>query len=368
MRVGLIIYGDLATVSGGYLYDRKLVDRLRAEGDAVEIISLPWRDYGRHLADNLSAGLIRRLRDGRFDVLLQDELNHPSLVVPNRLARRVATYPIVCIVHHLRCREARPAWRNALYRAVERRYLASVDGFVCNSRTTRREVERLVGGGRPTLVAEPAGDRLRPTIAPEQIAARAHSPGPLEFVFVGNIIPRKGLHILLAALAALGRDDWRLSVVGSLRVDRRYAAAIGNQIARAGLSAQVRLLGALDDRALASTLERSHVLAVPSLYEGFGIVYLEGMGFGLPAIATTAGGAPEIVTDGETGWLVAPDDPAALAAALRAALDDRARLAAMGQAARRRYEAHPAWSDTTGAIRSFLREMIAAWPPHGELD
>ncbi len=54
MKIGLVIYGSLDTLSGGYMYDRMLVDYLRAEGDTVEIISLPWRNYAAHLTDNLS--------------------------------------------------------------------------------------------------------------------------------------------------------------------------------------------------------------------------------------------------------------------------------------------------------------------------
>ena len=53
MRIGLVIYGALDTLSGGYLYDRKLVEYLRAQDDAVEIISLPWRNYAAHLTDNI---------------------------------------------------------------------------------------------------------------------------------------------------------------------------------------------------------------------------------------------------------------------------------------------------------------------------
>ena len=52
MKIGFVIYGSLNTVSGGYLYDRKLVEYLHAQGDTVEIISLPWRNYGAHLMDN----------------------------------------------------------------------------------------------------------------------------------------------------------------------------------------------------------------------------------------------------------------------------------------------------------------------------
>ena len=179
MRIGLVIYGSLDTVSGGYLYDRMLVAHLAAAGDTVEVVSLPWRDYGRHLADNFSRAFYRRLRDGAWDVLLQDELNHPSLFLVNRwLASRGSPrpYPIVSIVHHLRSSEARPAWQNRFYRAVERRYLASVDGFIFNSDTTRAVVMQLVGAGRPGVVARPGRDHRPVSVTPAAVAARATAP------------------------------------------------------------------------------------------------------------------------------------------------------------------------------------------------
>ena len=79
MRIGLVIYSSLETLSGGYLYDRQLVSALRSAGDEVEIISLPWSDYNRHILHNLRPSLMQQLQYGRFDILLQDELNHPSL-------------------------------------------------------------------------------------------------------------------------------------------------------------------------------------------------------------------------------------------------------------------------------------------------
>src|SRR5215475_10244533 len=122
-----------------------LVEHLRRQGDEVEIISLPWRSYGRHLGDNLSLDLCRRLRRAPFDALLQDELNHPSLFWLNQRLRRYSRYPIVTIIHLLRCSEPRPVWQNRLYRWVERRYLAGLDGRVFNSHTTQAAVEQLVG-------------------------------------------------------------------------------------------------------------------------------------------------------------------------------------------------------------------------------
>ena len=61
MHLGLVVYGSLETVSGGYLYDRKLVEHLESCGDEVEVISVPWRPYGRALLDNLSPALFERL-------------------------------------------------------------------------------------------------------------------------------------------------------------------------------------------------------------------------------------------------------------------------------------------------------------------
>jgi len=141
-----LIYGTLETISGGYLYDRKLVEYLRRQGDDVSIISLPWRNYIRHLGDNLSLSLLHRLEQLPLDVLFQDELNHPLFFLLNRLLRARVGYPIVSIVHHLRSNEAPHAWQNRFYRWVERRYLLTVDGFVFNSRTTRHAVESLRGG------------------------------------------------------------------------------------------------------------------------------------------------------------------------------------------------------------------------------
>ena len=354
MRIGLVIYGSLDTVSGGYLYDRKLVEHLRRAGHSVEIISLPWRNYPRHLLDNFSDDWFQRLRRARVDVLLQDELNHPSLFRVNRRLRHRA----VSIVHHLRTSESHPAWLRIFYRAVERQYLASVNGFIFNSETTRAAVEKLLNHAAPNcVVALPAGNRFNPDIDAEQIRARAKSPGALRIVFVGNLIPRKGLHILLDALAQLTSGTWQLAVIGNPNVDRQYTARIRNQIAAQHLT-KVRLVGAVQDTALANLLAQSHVLVVPSDYEGYGIVYLEGMSFGLPGIATTAGAASEIITHDENGFLIAPNKSAKLAVCLAALQRDRDRLARMSLSARERFLRQPSWEESMARVNQYLVELI----------
>ncbi len=358
MRVGLIIYGSLDAVSGGYLYDRMLVAHLRSRGDQVEILSLPWRDYGRHLSDNLSWSWLRQLCQTPMDVLLQDELNHPSLVWLNRRLRDQIHAPLIGIVHHLRSSEVRQAWQNRLYRWVERHYLTTLDGFVCNSYTTQAAVERLIGAKQAVVVAPPGRDQFSPTLTVDQITARARQAGPLRVLFVGNLIPRKELHTLLAGLATLPQASWQLDVVGSLTANPAYVQAIRQQISRLGLAQQVTLLGALDDAELAAWFVRSHLLAVPSSYEGFGIVYVEGMGFGLPAMASTAGAAGELITHGQNGFLVPPGDAAAVARHVSALCQDRQRLLQMSLAAYKGYATHPTWAETAEAIREFLYTVI----------
>jgi glycosyltransferase involved in cell wall biosynthesis len=358
VRVGLVIYGSLDIVTGGFLYDRMLVNHLQSRGDEVEVFSLPWRHYVAHLSDNGSPGLYRSLVDARVDVMLQDELNHPSLFLTNRKLRGRVTYPIVSIVHHLRCCELRPVWQNSLYRMVERSYLSTVDGFVFNSSTTRAEVEALAGADQPSVIAYPAGDRVRPEKGAAEIRMRAAASGPLRVLFVGALIPRKQLHTLIAALALLPPRTVRLDVVGSLSTDPSYVSRIRNDIKRHRLEQDVTLLGTVTGPDLENWYAESQVLVVPSSYEGFGIVYLEAMGFGLPAVAGTAGAAHEIITHGLDGFLVEPGNVQELSQLMLRLSNDRELLARMGVAALKRYAEHPTWAESCAKIADFLDKMV----------
>ena len=331
MRLGLILYGNLTMQSGGFLYDRLLVEHLRRRGHEVQEISLPWRHYALGLADNLSPALLARLAAVPADLFLQDELAHPSLFFLNRQLRRRLSRPVVAIVHHLRCQEDRPSWQNRLYQAVERRYFHAVDGFIYNSRDTRQAVEKLLSVPKPFVVASPGGDRLGRTLNGLEIISRSQGTGPLRILFLGNLIPRKGLHLLVDALATQPRQNWELLVVGSPAFDPAYSRAIQRQVERLGLTAQVRFYGHRDGAPLAALFAGSHLLAVPSSLEGFGIVYLEAAACGKPSVAGLAGGTGNAVVDGVTGLRIDGADGAQVEAALTALLTDEARAAALGR-------------------------------------
>jgi glycosyltransferase involved in cell wall biosynthesis len=358
MRLALVIYGDLDLVSGGFLYDRRLVDYLRRRGDQVEIVSLPWRSYPLGLLDNFSPGLRRRLAGLQADMVLQDGLAHPSLFCLNRHLRKIRPGPLVALIHHLRSCEDAPYGQNYLYRRVERRYLDSVDGFIYPSRAMRREVEKLASGSRPGVVAHPGGDHLPRCAGPDDISRRAMRPGPLTIAAVANLIPRKGLHTLVEALARLPRGEaWRLRIAGSLTADPAYVRSLRRRIAELGSADRVTLLGTLTPEGVSDLLNRSQVLAVPARFEALGIVFLEAMRVGLPVIASTAGGAGEICTHGREGFLVPPGEVQALADCLKIFLIDRGCLLEMSLAAWERSGAHPTWDDSLARVRQFLVDM-----------
>lgn len=356
MRIGLIIYGSLDTLSGGYLYDRMLVRQLVGFGCQLQLLSLTYDGYAKNLTHNWDRSWQHRLANAQLDLLIQDELNHPSLLAANRRPR---PYPVVSLVHHLRSSELdHGPLLTTLYRQVERIYLNSVDAFLCNSQTTLRSVELLLHRPRPSFIAYPAADHLplsEPAIDLPALAARSRQEGPLRILFVGNLIRRKGLHTVLDALAQLPANSWQLSIVGRMDIDVDYTKKMRLRTQSLPSSA-VTFHGRLSDAQLAAQYRSHHLFVLPS-YEGFGIVYLEAMRFGLPVIAAATGAAHEIVTHGENGFLVAPGDAAALAEHIRHLHANREQLLAMSHAARRRYTQHPTWQQSMANAAAWLTSL-----------
>ncbi|WP_281194342.1 glycosyltransferase family 4 protein [Halorubrum sp. F4] len=353
LHVGIVVYGDLDVRSGGFLYDRRLADHLADHGWTVEVVSLPERSYRRSLLTNLVPGLVDRLE--RFDVVVEDAYCGPSLFLANR---RIGT-PVVALVHYLRSAVVGDGVGDRAVRAIERDYLRTADAYVFNSRPTRDAVAELCGVDetRPgwksssSVVAPPAGDRLgtAPALSGDRLTRN-----PFRVVAVGNVTPRKGIPTLIRGLSLLEEGiDWRLRVVGDTGVAPDHVASLRALADRLEIADRVAFAGRVDDDALREELRSAHVLAVPSRYEPFGIVYLEGMAFGLPAIASANGGASDFVGD-HNGALVSPGDAEAVADAIGPLARDRDHLRRLSEGARETFREHPTWEDTCDRVRRFL--------------
>ena len=149
-------------------------------------------------------------------------------------------------------------------------------------------------------------------------------------VCVGRLAPQKDHPTLLAALALLPPQVVLLVVGGDPFGDGE--ARLRAEAARLGLGGRARFLGIRHD--VPDLVAASDLFVLPSLWEGLGLVFLEAMAVGVPVVATRVSAIPEVVLDGRSGWLVPPGDPAALAAAVEAALADPAERRRRGEAGR----------------------------------
>ena len=130
-------------------------------------------------------------------------------------------------------------------------------------------------------------------------------------------------------------------------------------IARLGLADVVHCVSGISDEELARRYGEAEVAVVPSLYEGFSLPAIEAMSCGVAVVATTGGALPEVVgNDGETGLLVPPDDPGALAAAIGRLLDDPGLRARLGAAGRRRVVSRFTWQVTAAGTAECYRAML----------
>jgi glycosyltransferase involved in cell wall biosynthesis len=236
-----------------------------------------------------------------------------------------------------------------------------VSHFVCNSRFTRGEL--LDCGISPVKVSLIAN--VRPSRAETQQDVTRDSR---KVIFVGQVIPPKGLHVLLDAVSLLAERgvDVSLDVIGRMDgwlspVYGDYWVRLRERVATPDLVGRVRLLGWRDD--VDALLRAAAIHCCPSMpeqRESFGIVVLEAKAAGLPSVVFPSGGLSETVTHGVDGWLCPEPTAAALAEGLQYFLQDTERLARAGLEARRstvRYgrDVFDAawWSLLSGA----------AWPP-----
>lgn len=156
------------------------------------------------------------------------------------------------------------------------------------------------------------------------------------FLFVGRLRIRKGVEILLEAMARLKRQDVgaRLLIVG----DGEHLEALRELAGRLDLAESVHFVGRRTAAEVRALLAEARALVVPSIYEGMPLVVLEAMEAERSVIASAVSGIPEVVVDGETGWLVPQEDPERLAAALEEAHSDQAEAERRGAAGARRVE------------------------------
>jgi len=201
------------------------------------------------------------------------------------------------------------------------------------SKSTRAQLERWAPG-KP-LFQFPTWTDIEVFLAAGEEATQDGRKDAQEIVYAGVLTPLKGVHILLEAFAHIATEfpKARLVIIGKAE-NPEYAGSLRAQVEALGLNGRVEFLDALPQAELARRVARARVLVLPSFSEGLGRVVFEAMACGTPVIGSRVDGIPEMIQDGETGFLVPPGDVDALADRLKWVLSHPEEAKEMGRKAR----------------------------------
>ena len=200
----------------------------------------------------------------------------------------------------------------------------------------------------------------QPDLGTDVLQRYGIDPGQPSVAFVGRITRQKGVPVLLRAAQQLDPAAQLVLCAGQADTpELEIEVADLVRHLRATRSGVIWLAGMLAKPEVIQILTHATVFACPSLYEPLGIVNLEAMACGTAVVGSRVGGIPEVVVDGETGLLVPPDDPAALADAINVLISDPGRAAVMGRLGRKRASAEFSWAAIAGQTAQLYAELAA---------
>jgi len=345
----IVVPGDLATVTGGYEYARRMIDGLRRLGWTVEVLQLdasfphPTRaalvDAERQLA---------ALPDGSLTLI--DGLALGAMPeIAHRQAQRLC---LVALVHHPLALET--GLSSALARQLhtsERQALAAVRHVIVTSPSTRKVLADYEVAPEHISIAEPGVDSV-----PPRLRQRTTEQMPLHLLCVATLTPRKDHALLLETLASLP-FPWTLSCVGDATRHPETTQQLRDLIGTHQLQDRVVLHGKLSPAALDAQLDAADLFVLPTRFEGYGMAVAQALAAGLPVISTHTGSIPQLVGP-DAGIIVPPGDADALRAALLAAFVPQ-RFNDLAAGAQRVSASLSDWSRASQRLANILAEVAA---------
>ena len=333
--------GELSLRTGGYAYDRKVIDGLRSLGWTVSLMPLGDGFPVPSDATVKSAGkMLSALPDETLVVI--DGL---AFGVLDAWATAEATrLRIVALVHHpLALETGLSEDEQTRFRASEQAALSAARHVIVTSPMTAREVSANYGVEATRItVALPGTERAE--------FSPADNPVP-QILSVGTLSRRKGHDVLLSALKSIEDLGWEAKIIGSRTLDPATSAQLARQVDELDLADRVQLAGEVDDPK--GYFAGADIFALASRYEGYGMVFAEALSHGLPIVACKAGAVPDVVP-ADAGILVSVDDADAFGQALRRLLTDPDERQRRANAARQAGAQLPDWPETAQIISDTL--------------
>lgn len=333
------IPGDITTLTGGYIYERRLLLGLREAGHDVRHIELA-ASFPDPTPDDMADAIAQLATLDPERALILD-----GLVFGATDGLEAVTAPIVAMIHHpLALETGLSEDRRAHLFETERRNLGLARHVLVPSPHTAEilETQYDVAADRITI-ARPGTDRPRRISTPSE---------PPLILSVGLLHPRKGHDVLLHALASVTALPWQSVIVGRDH-DPSHAASLRALVTDLDLSDRVQLSGTVSRAELDQLYSQAAIFALATRYEGYGIVFDEALSWGLPIISSQTGAVPDTVPE-EARILTHVDDPDALGQALRRLLTDADMRRALAQGAAAHGAKLPSWGDTARVASQVL--------------
>lgn len=336
--------GDLNTPTGGYHYDRRLIDELRRLGVGVETVPLP------HCSSEPDQELLAEIRQIVAAIPDQSVLVIDGLafgVLDELAVAESQRLKLVALCHHPLALETGHSERlRQLLLDSERRALSCALLTLVTSEHTRQIlIDQFAVPAAKLLVALPGTDPV--PFAP-------CDGEPIRLLTVASLTKRKGHDLLIDALASLESLAWQARFVGSKDFDPAWARSLQEQVERLGLSQRIHFAGTMEN--VQSEYQQADVFVLPSRFEGYGMVFAEALAAGLPVVAARSGAVPDVVPE-EAGLLVAVDDVEALTDALRQLLTQEELRRRLQAGAQQAAAALPTWADTAAVVARRLEEI-----------
>ncbi len=350
MPLAFVVPGPLDAVSGGSIYDRHLVEGLRASGWDVTVIEAAGTFPVPAPADAgaLDAALAALPRD---TVTVVDGLVFGG--IPDLAERYGRRLRFVALVHlPLAADPTVPPDAADAFRAGEARALRQARRVIVTGTVTR---DLLRGYGVPDAaisLVEPGTVRPDAGAVAAACADRAAPTGPVRLLSVGTLHAGKGHLRLVRALGGVAAP-WHLTCAGSLTVDPETVQAVRDAAGRCGCSDRVRLAGLLKGDALASAYASADVFVLATSRETYGMAVAEALSWHLPVVATDTG-AIAMLAGQDAGLVVPVHDDRALADALSRVIEDGPLRARLGSGARAAAARLPTWDDQVAAFARAL--------------
>jgi glycosyltransferase involved in cell wall biosynthesis len=337
------IPGDISTPTGGYRYDQRVMEELRALGWKMHHLALPG-DF----PDPSAASLFETERllgtTPASALILFDGLALGAL--PAEILDRVPRRYIALVHHPLALETGISKERAEVLARLERDALKRVLHTVVTSQPTADLLVQDFGVACERItVAEPGTES----------ASRARGDETIRLLGVGSITPRKGFDTLVAALTEIADLDWECRIAGSVDRDLKATENLRRQIVQANLQDRVHLLGNLSDEKLSEEYGRATLFVLPSHFEGYGMAFTEAMARGLPIVACE-GGAVTTTVPADVGVFVAPGDANALAEKLCWLLTNPSEIKKRSNASWKHAANLPRWKDAAIKIAAVLKD------------